>query len=158
MRTQALVLAYLLLAAALLCHCHSIAASPASDKLVNGGQSLLCSINSRIRTESWPVSLSTMFRKFTIDQCSHMFLLVRFAGTIELRRPLIGSATANQSAAQQLPTEPGNGIGHRLRLSSFPSLSEVTSPLARDRAFVEQGIVLDHFLVFLVVFVVCIFR
>jgi hypothetical protein len=72
---------------------------------------------------------------------------------------MIGCAmTANQSAAEQLPTEAGDEMGHRLHLGWLSLPSEVASPLARDRAFVEQGIVLDHFLVFLVVFVVCIFR
>jgi hypothetical protein len=111
MKTHAVVLAYLLAAAAL--PCHGVATSPASiatDKLVMGG----------------PMIRSVM--------------------------------TANQSAAQQLPAEAGDEIGHRLHLNRFSSLSEVASPLAPGHSFVEQGIVLDHFLVFLVVFVVCIFR
>jgi hypothetical protein len=78
---------------------------------------------------------------------------------MELRRPMIGGVTAaNRSADEQHPTEASDGTGHRLHLSWLSLLSEATSPLARDHPFVEQGVVLDHLLVFLVVFVVYIFR
>jgi hypothetical protein len=76
-----------------------------------------------------------------------------------LRRPMIdGVPAAIQSESQNLPTEASDGIGHRLHLSWLSLLSEATSPLARDHPFVEQGVVLDHLLVFLVVLVVYIFR
>ncbi|CAM0882427.1 unnamed protein product [Alopecurus aequalis] len=80
-------------------------------------------------------------------------------GGMELRRPMIDTMmTANQSAAEQFPTAASDGIGHRLHLNWFSFLSEVTSPMARDHPFLEQGIVLDHLLVFLVACVVYIFR
>ncbi|XP_051220590.1 uncharacterized protein [Lolium perenne] len=81
-------------------------------------------------------------------------------GGMELRRPMIDGVTAaNRSADEQHPTEASDGTaGHRLHLSWLSLLSEATSPLARDHSFVEQGVVLDHLLVFLVVLVVYIFR
>ncbi|KAE8793919.1 hypothetical protein D1007_31355 [Hordeum vulgare] len=117
MRTRAIVLAYSLLASALLCR--SATASPAfiaAGKLVMGG--------------------------------------------VELRRPMtiIGNMTANQSAPQQLSTAASDENGNGLYQNCFSLLLEMTSPLHRDHPLVEQGIVLDHLLVFLVLFVVYIFR
>uniref|UniRef100_A0ACD5VKC5 Uncharacterized protein n=1 Tax=Avena sativa TaxID=4498 RepID=A0ACD5VKC5_AVESA len=77
---------------------------------------------------------------------------------MELRRPIVDSVIAeNRSAAEQLPTSAGDGYGGD-SLNVFPLLSEMTSPLARDHPFAEQGVVLDHLLASLVVFVVYIFR
>ncbi|KAF7037173.1 hypothetical protein CFC21_047616 [Triticum aestivum] len=114
MRTQAVVLAYSLLASALLCRC--AAASPAFivGKLVMGGA--------------------------------------------ELRRPMIDTMTANQSAPLQLSTAASDGNVDGLHPNRFSLLPEITSPLDRNHPFGEQGIVLDHLLVFLVLFVVYIFR
>ncbi|KAF7030104.1 hypothetical protein CFC21_041711 [Triticum aestivum] len=114
MRTQAVVLAYSLLASALLCRC--AAASPAFivGKLVMGG--------------------------------------------VELRRPMIDTMTANQSAPLQLSMAASDGHVNGLQLNWFSLLPEITSQLGRSHPLAEQGIVLDHLLVFLVLFVVYIFR
>ncbi|KAF7023137.1 hypothetical protein CFC21_035730 [Triticum aestivum] len=114
MRAQAVVLAYSLLASALLCR--RAAASPAFivGKLVMGG--------------------------------------------LELRRPVMDTMTANQSTPLQLSTAASDGNVDGLHPNWLSLLPEITSPLDRNHPFGEQGIVLDHLLVFLVLFVVYIFR
>lgn len=84
-------------------------------------------------------------------------MCLRFAG-VEFRRPMIDTMTANQSAPLQLSTAASDGSVNGLHLNWFSLVPEMTSPLDRIHPLAEQGIVLDHLLVFLVLFVVYIFR